>query len=445
MIKAINLQILVVDDEQSVRNVLTEVLQEDGFNVTSAASGEEALALLDNHAFALVITDIVMPGLSGIELLHKIKKRFPATEVIIITSQASLDTAIEALRSNAYDYLFKPFEDLSLISACARRATDKVRLVAENRMLLKILRRKNRELEQRVAERTTELTQTNTQLLEEVKVRKDAQHSAEAASRSKSDFLANISHELRTPLNHIIGFTEMLIDKHFGGLNDVQSEYLKDVLTSSKHLLALINDLLDLTKIEAGRMELKRTEFHPSKVIQDCLRMIESEVRGRRISIVLDANRLNGKINADEAKFKQIMDNLLSNAIKFTPEGGEIRLKAQMTEAFPTRPGRRWNDSKEMRVVGLPFGRKDERKAPSGNGHCLRVTVADSGIGIDPNDHERIFERFEQLETDYARTCQGTGLGLALVKSIVERHGGRIWVESEGKGHGSSFTFVLPV
>jgi signal transduction histidine kinase len=442
MIKTNNkIRILVVDDEPSVRNVLTEVLREDGFEVAEAASGDEAMLLLEKRSFALVISDIVMPGVSGIDLLRTIKKRFPATEVIIITSQASLDTAVESLRCGAYDYLFKPFGDLGLISACAGRAVDKVRLTAENRMLMKILRKKNQELEERVKERTAELATTNAQLLEEVKIRKDAQLSAEAASRSKSDFLANMSHELRTPLNHIIGFTEMLVDKHFGDLNDVQSEYLNDVLSSSKHLLALINDVLDLTKIEAGRLVLKPTEFPPAKVLQNCLRMIKSEAKTRRIRLQFNSEELNGHIHADEAKFKQIVDNLLSNAVKFTPEGGQISLQAKITEDFPTRPGRRWNDSKELRIVGMPSG---NGRQGSNKGRCICISVADNGIGVAKEDQERIFDRFEQIETDRNSTCKGTGLGLALTKSLVEQHGGRIWVESEGSGKGSKFTFVMP-
>jgi|GEM_PF-504032 len=444
MIKTTKLPILVVDDEQSVRSVLTQVLKEDGFEVTAAANAEEAITLLQKRSYALVITDIVMPGISGIELLRKIKTRFSATEVIIITSQASLDTAVEALRCGAYDYLFKPFEDLSLISACARRAICTVRLMAENRMLMKILRKKNQELERRVDERTAELAQTNEQLRKEIQVRKEAQYEAEAASRSKSDFLANMSHELRTPLNHIIGFTEIVVDKHFGEINDTQAEYLGDVLKSSEHLLALINDLLDLSRIEAGRMELNRTDFHPSKVLQDSMRMLVTQAEQRQITLKINTKQLNGCIHADETKFKQIIDNLLSNAVKFTPDGGQIQLKAQMTEQFSTRPGRRWNDPAEMRIVGSPSDANKNKNTGPAQGNCLRVSVADSGCGVPIEDQERIFDRFEQLEDDREDVCKGTGLGLALTKSLVEQHGGKIWMESQGEGKGSVFTFLLP-
>ena len=444
MIKTNKVRILVVDDEQSVRNVLTQVLTEDGFEVTAAASGEEALKLLQKRAFALVITDIVMPGISGIDLLRKIKKRFPATEVIIITSQASLDTAVEALRSGAYDYLFKPFEDLSLISACARRAIETVRLTAENRMLMKILRKKNQELEQRVSERTAELARINKQLRKEIKVRKEAQYAAETASRSKSDFLANMSHELRTPLNHIIGFTEIVVDQHFGELNETQAEYLGDVLKSSQHLLALINDLLDLSKIEAGRMEINPTSFHPKEVLQDCMRMIESEAEQNRINLNLNAGQLNGSIVADLSKFKQILYNLLSNAVKFTPDGGKIQLIAKMTEEFTIRRGRRWNDPDEMRIVRDSDGDNGQDIEQTANGKCLCISVIDNGIGVPPEDQERIFDRFEQLENDSNSVVKGTGLGLALTKSLVEQHGGKIWMESQGEGKGSMFTFLLP-
>jgi DNA-binding NtrC family response regulator len=230
------LSVLVVDDENSVRTVLKRVLEDDGFSVTEADCAEVALEFFKQKVFDLVISDIVMPGMDGIELLKKIKARYPDTQVVIITSHASLDTAIQALRCGAYDYLFKPFEDLNLISAVTKRAVEKIRLTSENRRLLAKLKGKNMELERRVAERTAELENTNLQLTREIKERIRAQDLAETANRAKSEFLANMSHELRTPLNHIIGFTEILMDQHFGALNQVQDEYLNDILQSSKHL-----------------------------------------------------------------------------------------------------------------------------------------------------------------------------------------------------------------
>jgi DNA-binding NtrC family response regulator len=245
------MRILVVDDEDSVRDVLSQVLEEGGFKVTEAANGSEALVQLEKTPFPLVITDIVMPEMTGIELLKNIKNRYPSTEVIIITSHASLGTAVEALRCGAYDYLFKPFKDLDLILAATERAVEKIQLKAENQKLVNKLKGQNTELERRVKKRTLELERINHQLVKEIQERIRSQDAAESANRAKDDFLANMSHELRTPLNHVIGFTDIILHKHFGDLNDVQEEYLNDVLESSKRLLTLINRLLDMPKLEA--------------------------------------------------------------------------------------------------------------------------------------------------------------------------------------------------
>lgn len=245
------MRILVVDDEDSVRRVLSQVLSEDGFKVTEAASGAEALDQFEKTPFSLVITDIVMPEMTGIELLKKIKSRYPSTEVIIITSHASLSTAVEALRCGAYDYLFKPFGDLDLILAATTRAVETIQLKAENQRLINKLKEQNADLERRVKKRTLELERINQQLIKEIQERIRSQDAAESANRAKDEFLANISHELRTPLNHVIGFTDIILRKHFGELNEVQEEYLNDVIESGKHLLTLINKLLDMPKLEA--------------------------------------------------------------------------------------------------------------------------------------------------------------------------------------------------
>jgi signal transduction histidine kinase len=434
--------ILVVDDEDAVRTVLSNVLQDDGFKVSEANSGEAALKLFKQRVFDLVISDIVMPGMNGIELLEKIKHLNPATEVIIITSHASLDTAVQALRCGAYDYLFKPFGDINLISAVTQRAIEKIRLTAENRRLLAKLKGKNVELERRVTERTAELQKINLQLTQEIKERIRAQDAAESANRAKSEFLANMSHELRTPLNHIIGFTEILMDEHFGGLNELQEEYLNDVLQSSKHLLALINDVLDLAKIEAGRMDLVPSNIDLKTLLKKSLKIIEEKAYKRNIQLVMDVDGVADSIRADERKLKQIIFNLLSNAVKFTPDGGEIRLNARMLSGCLVRPGRRWNDPQTLKIVEAPMGSDPAKQ--DGDRKCVQISVSDNGIGINPRDQVRIFDRFEQLDGSMNRSYQGAGLGLTLTKTLVELHGGKIWVKSEGEGRGSTFSFVIP-
>jgi signal transduction histidine kinase len=229
----------------------------------------------------------------------------------------------------------------------------------------------------------------------------------EAASRHKSEFLANMSHELRTPLNAIIGFSEILAEKMFGDINEKQTEYLQDILESGRHLLSLINDILDLSKIEAGRMELELAEFDLPTAIENALILVRERAsrRGIRLGHTID-DRL-GTIGGDERKVKQVLLNLLSNALKFTPEGGRIDVDARLHDGV------------------------------------AEVSVADTGIGIAPADQDAVFEEFRQVGTA-DKKAEGTGLGLALSRKFIELHRGKIWVQSE-VGRGSTFIFTLPV
>jgi signal transduction histidine kinase/DNA-binding response OmpR family regulator len=233
-------------------------------------------------------------------------------------------------------------------------------------------------------------------------------HQLEAASRHKSEFLASMSHELRTPLNAIIGFSEVLLERLFGDLNAKQEEYLRDILDSGRHLLSLINDILDLSKVEAGRMELELGSFSLPEALESGLTMVRERASRHAIALNLEVDPTIDVIEADERKIKQAVFNLLSNAVKFTPDGGQVGMKAGFAEGE------------------------------------VRITVWDTGIGIAAEDQERIFEEFQQVGEMYAEKREGTGLGLALTKKFVELHGGRLWVESE-VGHGSRFTFTLPV
>jgi signal transduction histidine kinase len=244
----------------------------------------------------------------------------------------------------------------------------------------------------------------NVRLFREIE---DKSRQLEVANKHKSEFLANMSHELRTPLNAIIGFSEVLLEKIFGEINAKQQDYLSDIHSSGRHLLALINDILDLSKIEAGRMELEPSDFDVPTALQNAMTLVRERAQRHGIALSLDIDPAVGELRADERKFKQILVNLLSNAVKFTPDGGRVALRARPVECG------------------------------------LEVSVSDTGIGIAPEDQEKVFEEFRQVGGDYKTKQEGTGLGLALARRFVELHGGVISVQSE-LGKGATFTFTIP-
>jgi signal transduction histidine kinase len=292
------------------------------------------------------------------------------------------------------------------------RALLAVPLIAEDRLvgaLIVMRKRTGTFAAEEVALLQTFATQSalaiqNARLFREIE---DKSRQLEVASRHKSEFLANMSHELRTPLNAIIGFSEVLSDRMFGELNEKQEEYLKDIYASGTHLLSLINDILDLSKIEAGRMELELTEFDLPTAIENALTLVRERAGRRSIALQTHIDNRVGQIQADERKVRQVVLNLLSNAIKFTPEGGRIEVQAVPRDGL------------------------------------IAVSVSDTGVGIAPEDQEKVFEEFRQVGTA-AKKIEGTGLGLTLCRKFVELHGGKIWVKSE-VGVGSTFTFTLPI
>jgi signal transduction histidine kinase len=265
------------------------------------------------------------------------------------------------------------------------------------------------------ADRTVEMLRTfatqsalaiqNARLFSEIETKS---HELQVANRHKDEFLASMSHELRTPLNAIIGFSEVMLERLFGDVNAKQEEYLNDILSSGRHLLSLINDILDLAKIEAGRMELEPADFDLPQAIDNALVLVRERAMRRGITLEQSIDPRLGEIKGDERKIKQVMLNLLSNAVKFTPEGGRIAVRAVLADGV------------------------------------AQVSVADTGVGIAPEDHAAVFEEFRQVGTDYARKHEGTGLGLALARKFVELHGGTIRVDSQ-LGRGATFTFTIPV
>jgi two-component system CheB/CheR fusion protein len=230
-------------------------------------------------------------------------------------------------------------------------------------------------------------------------------------ARVKSEFLANMSHELRTPLNSINGFSEVLYDETFGPLNEKQKKYVNNVLTSGKHLLLLINQILDMAKVEAGKMNLALSSLPMKSLLNEISLLVADMVSKKKIEMSLEIAEDLPNIEADELKVKEIMYNLLSNAVKFTPEGGKIGIRAST----------RKTDSE------------------------IEVVVWDTGVGIAPENMKKIFEGFFRVDTPYSRVTEGTGLGLPLSKKLVELHGGKLTVESKGLNCGTLIRFTLPI
>ena len=228
------------------------------------------------------------------------------------------------------------------------------------------------------------------------------------ASRHKSEFLANMSHELRTPLNAIIGFSDVLDQRLFGELNERQAEYTHDIASSGRHLLDLVNEILDLSKVEAGKMELEPSEFDLAETVRGAVGFVRERAAAHRIEVATDLPADLGTVAADERKVRQVLLNLLSNAVKFTPDGGTITVRASRTAGE------------------------------------VAISVRDTGIGIAPADQVKVFDEFQQVGKAGDRSREGTGLGLTLAKRFVELHGGRMWVESE-LGTGTMFTFTIPI
>ncbi|MGB4782468.1 response regulator [Candidatus Methylomirabilis sp.] len=277
----------------------------------------------------------------------------------------------------------------------------------ENARMYEELKQAALQLEATVEERTRDLQATNARL-------QKATHQAEEASRHKSQFLANMSHELRTPLNSILGFAELLQDPAFGPLTEKQGRYVGHIHSSGKHLLALINDLLDLSKVEAGRLELRPETFPLAEALTAALEPFWAQVDAKGVTLTLQVDQAPEILVADPLRVKQMLYNLVSNAVKFTLTGGVITVTARSLSS-PTP------------------------------GDCVTIAVSDTGIGIKAEDLGRLFQEFTQLDSSFAKPQQGTGLGLTLTKRLAELHGGTITVTSPGEGQGSTFTITLPL
>ncbi|MEO6795534.1 MAG: response regulator [Candidatus Dormibacter sp.] len=385
--------LLAIDDDPDNRAFLTKAVSKQGFDVVSASNARDAHRQLDWRRPALIFLDIQMPEESGLTLLPQMLRDFPEAVVVMMTAYGSEQVAAEALRGGADDYIAKPI-DLQRLRELLERNLDKQRLRAERQGLVNRLKDSNRYLMRQHAalrQADEEILQVNRQL--------------EKSNRYKSEFLANMSHELRTPLNAILGFSEILLDVSMNLTGGERTEFLRNIHSSGQHLLGLINDILDLAKVEAGKMELHPEPLQVVEALHEVTSILEPMARQQGLQLTTMGSA--EPVAADRSKFKQVLYNLLSNAIKFTPAPGKITVVVKDTP--------------------------DQ----------LIVSVHDTGIGMKPEDLPKLFREFEQIDGSYTRRYQGTGLGLALCRRFVEMHGGRIWAESQF-GAGSTFTFTIP-
>jgi len=374
--------ILLVEDEAGTLATLSAILEDAGYEVTGLEKGAEALQMIRSCSFNVIVTDIRLPDIGGLEILELAKEINPEVAVIVMTGYASIETAVNAVNDGAYGYFVKPVNPDEIKTTIAN-ALKQQKLSLENKRLVDDLQQSNKLL-----------FETNEEL--------------KKVTQAKSEFLANMSHELRTPLNTVIGFSELLLDKIPGKINQKQKQCLDDISASSEQLLGLINDVLDLSKVEAGELELQQKTFALNKLIESLTRTITPILVPRKQSLDIEIEKRLPPIHADKTKIRQVFLNLLSNSTEFTPDGGNLKIKA------------------------------------IGKGSWCQVSVIDNGIGMKQEEQKRIFEPFYQLDNPISRERSGTGLGLTIAKQIVEKHGGQIWVESE-YGKGSSFTFTLPL
>ncbi len=542
--------ILIADDEKSMRDLLSNALKREGYRCFTASNGMEAVKIVKNNEIDLALLDKVMPLMDGIEALKRIKEIDDMVEVLVITGYADAES-LEAMvvDHGAYDYILKPFE-IKELKRIIKAALQKRELRQKISLDREELEKRMRELEKAFEERTFQLRESQVRyknivesshdlicivqngclefvnprvseltgyageellnrpfvklihpddsslvtdlygkraqdeivpsvdtfrflkkngdalwmessivntswngqhatlaVLRDVSERKRAEEdlrsayeaveekvnertlelnrakvAAEAANRAKSEFLTTMSHELVTPLNAIIGFSELLENQSFGGLNEKQIRYVGNVLASSRKLLRLVRDILDLSLVEAGKMKLQPSRFNVKELLENSLDTVKEKAFRNGISLDFHiASELEGLTAvADAQKLKQILHNLLNNGVKFTPKGGTVHLSAQL--------------------VSEPDPALQEK-----NVRYLQISVADTGIGIKAEDHGKIFREFKQLDSSYSRAYEGTGLGLALSRKLVEMHGGRICMESEGLGKGSTFIFTIPL
>lgn len=357
------IRVLIVEDNPDDAFLIQEMIKAKGagqFELSSEGTLRGARDRLRKEPFDLILLDFNLPDSRGLATIQSLQPDASHLAIVVITGMDDEAIALEALKIGAEDFLVKSKFDGSLMVRSAKYAVE----------------RKRSEDLQRV-------------------------------SKSKDEFLAHMTHELRTPMNSIIGFSEVLLGEKFGPLNERQKKYAQNIVMSGRHLLSLINDVLDLAKVDSGKMVLETSSFPVKECLEEALLMMEGLPSVEKIKPVFEVDGDLGEIRADQRKIKQVVFNLLSNAVKFNP-ACKVGIRA--------------------------------RKIEGG----IEVAVWDAGIGIAPENLEKVFEAFFCVQSAYNKTTKGTGLGLAICRKIVELHHGKMWIESEGTGKGTTVKFTIP-
>jgi signal transduction histidine kinase len=383
-------RLLVVDDEENLRITTAAILEKEGYTVDTAASGNEAIALLENTDYDLVLTDLHMEGGEGLAVLNEIRRTAPFTISIVLTGFASVESAIAALQEGAYDYLVKPC-DIETMKHTIRRGVDHRRLMLAEQKARADLEQLNLDLEQRIVERTAELTRLNAELAE--------------ANRAKDVFLATLSHELRTPLTPVVGWIKLL---RSGNLDHKSVAQALDAIERNAWLQArLIDDLLDTSRIATGKLQFEPRPSDLNAIVRAALDTVRALAASRNIELAVNLSPTMLVVMGEPVRLQQIAWNLLSNAIKFTEPGGRVTVTTET------------NDGE------------------------ARFVVTDTGIGIAPDFLPHVFDRFRQADGSTSRRHGGLGLGLAIADALAKMHGGRLEARSEGEGSGSTFIFRI--
>jgi signal transduction histidine kinase len=383
-------RLMVVDDEESLRITTAAILEKEGYTVDVASSGNEAVALLANADYDLVLTDLHMEGGEGLMVLNEIRRNAPLTISVVLTGFASVESAISALQEGAYDYLVKPC-DIEAMKHTIRRGVEHRRLMLAEQKARADLEQLNLDLEKRIADRTAELTRLNGELAE--------------ANRAKDVFLATLSHELRTPLTPVVGWIKLLRSGNLDGKSIAQA---LDAIERNAWLQArLIDDLLDTSRIATGKLQFEPRPIDLNIAVKAAIDTVVATAASRKIELFVKLSPSLLVVMGEPVRLQQIAWNLVSNAIKFTDPGGKVTITTD-------------HDGAEA-----------------------RLTVSDSGVGIAPDFLPHVFDRFRQADGSTSRRHGGLGLGLAIADALAKMHGGRLEAQSDGVGQGSAFTFRI--